>query len=236
MVPESYHVRGAASRLPPGAAPFQEDAPRREQKTSSHARILGAITVGTVFGTVGMGLVQTSGSGDGSRMPLAAPAQIEQIVSPATQPVLVAATQTQQNPAATTPTLPIGAAQAGNGVGQTQTTEERPHYVGALIADLTPEQTGTSQANFRQGVLIRNVYPSGPAAAAGIQPGDIFLAIDGAPLRRTVDVVARTQLTPIGQHYTVTLDRGGAIRNVPVRVARQTPEFLAWAQGQRPPQ
>lgn len=57
-------------------------------------------------------------------------------------------------------------------------------------------------------VQVTAVDPAGPAAAAGIQTGDVVLAIDGAPVRRVSDVAYRTQLGGVGSRLTFTIARG----------------------------
>lgn len=59
-------------------------------------------------------------------------------------------------------------------------------------------------------VQVTAVEPAGPAATAGIQSGDIVLAIDDAPVRRVSDVAYRTQLGGVGARLTFTIARGGA--------------------------
>ncbi|MGB7905579.1 MAG: PDZ domain-containing protein [Steroidobacteraceae bacterium] len=45
-----------------------------------------------------------------------------------------------------------------------------------------------------EGVAVMGVSPSGPAAAAGLKTGDVIVAIDGKPLRKTGDRTAGRQL------------------------------------------
>ena len=59
-------------------------------------------------------------------------------------------------------------------------------------------------------VQITAVEPAGPAANAGLEVGDIVLAIDGARMRRVTDVAYRTQLLGVGTRLTFTIARGDA--------------------------
>lgn len=73
------------------------------------------------------------------------------------------------------------------------------------------------------GVLVTDVHPGGPAALAGIEPGDLLLTVDGDPVSN--HIVLRnieTAGTP-GAHVTVTGQRAG--RHVDFEVVL----------GQRPP-
>jgi serine protease Do len=96
------------------------------------------------------------------------------------------------------------------------------------------QQAASRQSTARtEGVLVTNVFPTGPADQAGIRPGDIYLALDGVPVRQGADIRAKNQATLIGQAYTVTLERDGKVQNISVRVAEVTVEYQAWRASQR---
>jgi len=84
--------------------------------------------------------------------------------------------------------------------------EERLERDVELIAKLEPYRhpflgllplRGTTEA----GVVVRYVYPDGPAAAAGIAPGDVVLSLDGAAVVNRAELfeklVARTEEGPV---------------------------------------
>src|SRR5579859_1441435 len=63
-------------------------------------------------------------------------------------------------------------------------------WIGILPEDITDEQA--AQLGLAQGgVLIANLYVGSPAQEAGIAPGDILLAMGGAPLHSAQDALAR---------------------------------------------
>jgi len=66
------------------------------------------------------------------------------------------------------------------------------------------------------GVGVVDVVPGGPAAAAGIQPGDVIVAIDGTktPSADALGAVL-AELKP-GQVVTVTVERGGRQQDLKV--------------------
>src|ERR1044072_3970720 len=55
----------------------------------------------------------------------------------------------------------------------------RPGWIGVEPADLSPELMETFGVKAKRGVLITGVLQSGPAAQAGIRPGDVVLEVAG---------------------------------------------------------
>jgi S1-C subfamily serine protease len=58
-------------------------------------------------------------------------------------------------------------------------------------------------------VRVTSVDPEGPAAAAGIEPGDFVIAIDGTAVRRVSDVAYHAQLAGVGARVTMRIRRDG---------------------------
>jgi serine protease DegS len=77
---------------------------------------------------------------------------------------------------------------------------------------LVPEDVTDSQAQelglAHGGVLVSNLYVGSPAQQAGLQPGDILLAIDGRPLRSAQETLARVALVQPGATLTIRALRG----------------------------
>jgi serine protease DegQ len=55
-------------------------------------------------------------------------------------------------------------------------------WLGVEQRDLTPEIAQTLNLPIKQGVLITGVLQSGPASAGGLRPGDVVVAVGGAPV------------------------------------------------------
>jgi S1-C subfamily serine protease len=64
------------------------------------------------------------------------------------------------------------------------------------------------------GLMVMSLSPEGPAAKAGIVPGDIILSVAGTPARRLRSVLAHLGSESVGQTVALRVIRGGAI--VPV--------------------
>ena len=68
------------------------------------------------------------------------------------------------------------------------------------------------------GAEIANVTPGGPAENAGIQPGDIIVAIDGKKVDAFDQVSAIVNAHKVGDQIDVRVDRGGGERSFHVKL------------------
>jgi serine protease DegS len=58
------------------------------------------------------------------------------------------------------------------------------------------------------GVVVAKLYVGSPAAAVGMEPRDIILTVNGAPVQSAQDTLARIAKTKPGSHITITGIRG----------------------------
>lgn len=68
---------------------------------------------------------------------------------------------------------------------------------------------------WRPQVVVADIRPDGPAAAAGLRAGDRLVAIEGTPIVRAADVSAAVALRP-GEQLTVEYERDGRVGEVDV--------------------
>ncbi|HEV2268284.1 MAG TPA: S1C family serine protease [Steroidobacteraceae bacterium] len=61
------------------------------------------------------------------------------------------------------------------------------------------------------GLMAMSLSPEGPAAKAGIVPGDIILSVDGTSARRLRSVLARLGSDSVGKSVALRVIRGGAV-------------------------
>jgi len=68
------------------------------------------------------------------------------------------------------------------------------------------------------GVVVKELFPDGPAAEAGIRPGDVLLAINGRDVHDPQGMAFRLATLRIGDEATVTLMRKGEQLELPVKL------------------
>jgi len=61
------------------------------------------------------------------------------------------------------------------------------------------------------GLMVMSLSPEGPAAKAGIVPGDIIVSVDGTSARRLRSVLARLGSDSVGKSVALRVIRGGAV-------------------------
>ncbi|HXE38583.1 MAG TPA: PDZ domain-containing protein, partial [Azonexus sp.] len=82
--------------------------------------------------------------------------------------------------------------------------------LGVAVRSLTPEEQ--QQAEVKGGVLVQKV--SGPAARAGIQPGDIIVSVNGEPVKGAEQL--RALLAKAGKRIALLVERDDSRIFVPV--------------------
>jgi serine protease Do len=93
-------------------------------------------------------------------------------------------------------------------------------WLGVRIQTVTDEIAESLGLDKARGALVASVTDKGPAAAAGIQPGDVILGFDGkdvSDMRRLPRLVAET---PVDKSVPVTLWRKHALATLRVKVGR----------------
>lgn len=92
-------------------------------------------------------------------------------------------------------------------------------YLGVRLAPLTPQIRDALGVTAQQGAVVAGVVPDGPAAGAGVRPGDVLVALDGRPITSVTDVYAALRDIAPGQVGTLTVVRDGRRVDLPVTVA-----------------
>ncbi len=95
-------------------------------------------------------------------------------------------------------------------------------FLGISGNDLTPQTAQRFNLTTKQGALVMEVTPGGPAEAAGLEPRDIIVKLGDAPVASMGDLIGAIRTHKIGETVTVTYIRDG--RQATVRVTlRQKP-------------
>ncbi|MGF1537908.1 MAG: HhoA/HhoB/HtrA family serine endopeptidase [Elainellaceae cyanobacterium] len=71
--------------------------------------------------------------------------------------------------------------------------------------------------NPEAGVLILRIMPNTPAAAAGMQKGDVILSIDGSKVVTAQDVQDQVEASDIGKALSLEVDREGELMTIELR-------------------
>jgi S1-C subfamily serine protease len=71
------------------------------------------------------------------------------------------------------------------------------------------------------GLMVMSLSPEGPAARAGIVPGDIVLSVDGTSARRLRNVLAHLGSDSVGRTVSLRVIRGGAVIAIEVAITER---------------
>ena len=98
--------------------------------------------------------------------------------------------------------------------------ETRRGWLGVRIQEVTDEIAESLGMEKAMGALVAGATEGGPAAAAGIEPGDIVVEFDGAdvPTMRTLPRIVAD--TPVGKAVDVVILRKGERMTVTVKLGR----------------
>jgi len=91
-------------------------------------------------------------------------------------------------------------------------------WIGIVPEDVTEAQA-TQLGLPRGGVVISNLYVGSPAQQAGLQPGDILVTIDGAPLRSAQEALASIAARAPGKTLAIHALRGRQSIDVHMQVS-----------------
>src|SRR3569833_376126 len=93
-------------------------------------------------------------------------------------------------------------------------------WIGIVPEDVSNEQA--AQYGLAQGgVLIANLYVGSPAQQAGLQPGDLILAIDSVPVRGAQDTLGHIATHKPGSRIAIRISRGGKESEVHAQVSER---------------
>jgi serine protease Do len=98
--------------------------------------------------------------------------------------------------------------------------EARRGWIGVRVRPVTPEAARRNAQERASGVLVTGLVEDGPAAKAGVRPGDVVVSLGGRAAR-DVRAFARLEAeAEIGKATPLAFLRGGQSRSVTVTVGR----------------
>jgi serine protease Do len=90
--------------------------------------------------------------------------------------------------------------------------------IGVSVTSITPEAVDALNLKERKGALVAQVSKGGPAANAGIEPGDVIMQFNGKTVSKNDDLPQLVASTAPGATVPVKLLRDGKERTVNVKV------------------
>ena len=96
--------------------------------------------------------------------------------------------------------------------------------LGVTVQQMTADLARSLQIGDSHGALVNEVQADGPAAAAGIRPGDVILAVNGVPVQSSNDLRNQVSALAPGSSANVSLVRDGHQQSVAVRLAEVEPK------------
>ena len=101
----------------------------------------------------------------------------------------------------------------------------RRQEVGISLQTITPEMAGGLGLARDYGVLVSDVWPRGPAEAAGLQTGDILVSVDGQPAENLPTVNYSFRLRDSTEKVQIVVLRGTTEHTLSVVAVEQKSEF-----------
>ncbi len=105
-------------------------------------------------------------------------------------------------------------------------------FIGVEVQDLNENTAKALGLKNTAGALVASVTPGGPAAKAGIQPGDVITALNGQTVEDSHKLTMSVGAMKPGEQAFLTVWRKGQSRQVQVALGVRNPEKLTQAQGQ----
>jgi serine protease DegQ len=95
----------------------------------------------------------------------------------------------------------------------------RHAYIGVQPRTLTPQIAQRPGVNRTSGVVVLAVVTQSPAAVAGVQPGDVIVAINGQDTPTAESLIAALRNSKPGDRLQLTVLRGTQTQQISVTVA-----------------
>jgi Do/DeqQ family serine protease len=96
-------------------------------------------------------------------------------------------------------------------------------WLGIEVQDITPQLAESFGLKDTQGVIVAGILRNGPAANAGLQPGDVIKEINGKPMRDSRDVMNVIAKAAPEEKVFITILRQGKKDEIQASVGKRPP-------------
>ena len=103
-------------------------------------------------------------------------------------------------------------------------------YLGVVLQNISPSMAKALQIEEGAGILVSEVVDDSPAAAVGLQAGDVILAFGGVELAGDGDLTKAVRAAKPGDDVDLVILRGGNQRTLTVEVGEREDSFT-WVGG-----
>lgn len=112
-------------------------------------------------------------------------------------------------------------------------------WLGVRIQEVSDEIAKSLGLKSKEGALVQDIDPKGPAYGSGIVAGDVIVSFDGKAVKEMRSLPRMVADTPIGKNVPVTVWRGGKTHDYTVRLTEvpaddQPQEAAPFASGAAP--
>jgi serine protease Do len=91
-------------------------------------------------------------------------------------------------------------------------------WLGVYIQEISPDIAEQMGLESTQGALVSKVDPSGPAAKAGVQQGDVIVEFDGKPVKEMDELPKLVAAMPVGSKARIKVLRKGKEKSLSVQL------------------
>lgn len=99
-------------------------------------------------------------------------------------------------------------------------------YMGAALQNISPDAAAALGLSEPKGALVANVTPGGPAAVAGLKPGDAILRIDGGDMDDAEEVTRAVARKRPGDRVVMEVFRTGKRLRLDLTLVARPPEDM----------
>lgn len=100
-------------------------------------------------------------------------------------------------------------------------------YLGVMIQEVTPDLAKAFGLSSAEGALVGDVTPDSPGAKAGLQKGDVIMAMDGQPISDFQELRLRVSESAPGQAVKLQIVRNGEKREIAATLGELPKEAAA---------